>query len=1386
MVWLRRLFAAVLFAAGLGLAAVALTVGLLNIEPVRRALFEAALEATQADDLTVEIGALEGVWPGALRLRDLTLGDAEGTWARLTAAELDWRPLALWHGEVHITRLSIDGLDVARLPAGEETQTAFALPEMPRLPFALRLDTFSLRNIRLGAGLTGEDVLFEGDGHFVHTRRESDIALSVTRQDGRPGHIEGRYRFLAGPERGLLTLSVEDGGEGRPSTVARLAGLDGVERLTVAVDGQSLAGLMTGTARIDAVKRDGSRVLKLEANAHGAMAERVNLEFRMRAEGEMVARELDFIDGARDVTASGRLAQTARGDYRLENARFEAGGLSVTGEADLQPGAGRTGIAARGMATGAERLFDLEDGAALGPMEWRLRGHVDDALTEAIIEEAVLSGMGGEARFAGRARLDLGDGAFEAAGDIEAAMAELAPMGRLIGQPMQGEAQATLTSFTYQDGEGRGTVSLRAGPIATDDEGLDRLLADGLNADGALAFSDAGALAVTDLTVTAGDRLTLEGHISLPVSGSVSGAGTLTVAEIADLLADDVLRGALAAEAEIDGARIALKATLTDGAAAGIDVRRAVLEAALLQGGTGTATLNLNGEDGQARIATQVTLPEAGGARFDGIEATLFGAPLTGAVALSPDWIASGEIGGRRLPLAPLGQLAGIEIDGRGDLTLTLADAQGRQDAQLVLLSRRMSVEFGEGLTLEGVTLNAALRDIAGAASVDASLSADGGGGGNTRFSRISATLRGPMDDLALTAHVDGERLSLRAEAVALAFEGRWRGETLSADMLNLAIGDTSMRLAEPLAIEMREGVTTVPRLVLGFSSPSGEGRLTGSLTMRPRGVRLSLDGETMPLALLTPLLPVDAVSGTVSGTATLDTAREVGAAAFSFRDVGLADSELDVRPVFHATLEGNWAQRRLTVTAAAQGISEEPFLLNASLPLVRDPAGAWPALPARGPVSGDLTWRGPIASLMALADLTGQRLTGDADVALSASGDISAPVFSGTATLRDGVFENYTTGTVLRGLEVQIEGARSEMLTFALKARDSGSGQLDAEGTLTLAADAARAVSMRARFTDFQAVRRRDLVASFTGNFDVDGAALPPTREAPLILSGALRTTDAHFHIPEQLPGGVAHITVIEVYGPDDVAADIAVAAEEPFPAEFDLSLVIGNPPAQVTGRGVNALWTGELQVTGNVENPRVTGTLRQLRGTLDFAGKTFTLSRGLVTFQGETPPDPTIDIALEYRRSGFTATVSVTGRGSAPQIALSSQPALPQDEIISRILFEKGVGELTAMEAAQLANTAAELSGTGGIGGFGLLGQMQQSLGLDVLRVDQGASGATTVAAGKYLREGFYVGVEQGALASDSSVRVEVDITDNISVDTKVGQDASAGAGINWKWDY
>lgn len=1378
----RALLALVFASIGAVLFLIVACIALLNIAPARQWLLETGLAAINSEDMTVAIGDIGGTWPGELRLSELAVGDGEGIWLTLDSADLDWRPLALWRGELHVTRFEVTGLDVERAPAGGETTEEEAPFEMPVIPIGIRLDGFAVRDARLGAALLGEEVMFEAEGMAVHSGGTTQLTLDATRLGGVPGEIEAALRYMEGPERGEMKLRVVDGDAGRPGLAALLSGRRDLDRLVLTADGQSLAGLMTGRLRLDA-----REAAQIGVDAHGAFGERMNMTFSADASGPLVARELEAVGSPDRVKFSAKLLEKENHGFTLDAVTVEAGDLTLKGAGSATPlTAERYGIEAEGTLAGLHKFVGMEESDLLAMTGWRIAGDVDGALTEANIEEAAVTTGAGEARF--RGAVSFGE-VFAVSGDGEAEIADLAPLGEMLGQAMRGTASVSLSGFTLEGDEGRGDVVLETSAIETGDAALDRLLASGVAGEASFELGRGGAIALPGISVTAGDGFALDGKFSLGADNVATGEASLKVKEIGALLPDAETRGALSASARVDGplstADVSLSAELRDGTLSGFDARRATLEATL-KNGSGPLAFRLEGKDGRATLDTEIGLPEEGGARFDAIRANIFGATLTGDVAVSPEGLATGHIGGRRVGLQPLGKLAGLAVEGRADIGLDLDAREGKQDARATLSSRRIDIQLNEGLTLDRVEARAALADLAGEASIDAEMAAESGAAGNTHFTTLTAAAKGSLDRIAISASIRGERLTLRAEPVAFDLDALYEPAAITLRTLEASIGDNSAVLAEPLTLETGAGLTRMRGLAMDFAGPEGDGKLTGSMTLRPRAVQLALDISKFPLELAAPLLPADPAGGTISGTVDLDTARERAEAELTIDKVRLTEADADIRPAFDAGIEAAWAGRRLTLAARARGVSEEPFLLDASLPLIRDPNGAWPMLPARGPVEGKLTWRGPIASLMALADLPGQRLTGEAEMALTAAGDISAPLISGQAHIRNGVFENFETGTVLRDLDLAIEGEGSETMRFTMSARDPAEGRLTAEGTVSLAADANPAVDMRTRFDNMQMVRRQDLVLAVDGDLALTGPALPPDLERPLLLSGQLTTTTARFHVPEKLPGGVAHIDVIEVQGPGE--ADIVEDPQEapPLPLMLDVTLAIGNPPARVSGRGVDSLWTGSIAVTGFVEDPVIEGTLGSERGTLDFAGKTFTLSRGRVIFSGERPIDPRIDIALDYERSDFAATVSVTGRGSAPRIGLSSDPMLPRDEIISRILFEKGVGELSALEAAQLANTAAELSGSGGIGGFGILGQMQETLGLDVLRVDQGASGGATVSAGKYLQEGVYVGVEQGALASDSGVKVEIDLTDNISVETKIGNDASSDVGVNWKWDY
>ena len=108
-------------------------------------------------------------------------------------------------------------------------------------------------------------------------------------------------------------------------------------------------------------------------------------------------------------------------------------------------------------------------------------------------------------------------------------------------------------------------------------------------------------------------------------------------------------------------------------------------------------------------------------------------------------------------------------------------------------------------------------------------------------------------------------------------------------------------------------------------------------------------------------------------------------------------------------------------------------------------------------------------------------------------------------------------------------------------------------------------------------------------------------------------------------------------------------------------------------------------------------------VRGRLDILTQRITFDRGIITFAGDL--DPILDFSGSTQSGDVTITVTVSGRASDPEVTFSSVPELPQDEMLARLIFQKGIGELSPVQIARLAAAVAELSGGSG----GLLGQLR-----------------------------------------------------------------------------
>jgi translocation and assembly module TamB len=279
---------------------------------------------------------------------------------------------------------------------------------------------------------------------------------------------------------------------------------------------------------------------------------------------------------------------------------------------------------------------------------------------------------------------------------------------------------------------------------------------------------------------------------------------------------------------------------------------------------------------------------------------------------------------------------------------------------------------------------------------------------------------------------------------------------------------------------------------------------------------------------------------------------------------------------------------------------------------------------------------------------------------------------------------------------------------------------------------------------------------------------------------------------IAESLPGGVTTIEAVEVNPPPELAERVAAeraaregetAGRATVPLTLDLTLRAPGTVV-VTGRGLDARMSGTLDIGGTANAPRIDGSLGLDRGRLEVLTKRFTFTRGEISFLG-TALDPALDFRAETPAGEVTGIVTVGGFASDPTLTLSSEPELPEDEVLSQILFGKGTGQLSTFEAVQLGQQAAELAGVLPAGS-GLVENVRRATGLDVLNVETGQDGEAELTAGQFVGEGVFVGVEQSLGSNESNVTVEVDITDTIKLETDLGSTGSTRIGVGVEFDY
>lgn len=1345
--WHTRLLAAVL--GGLGLLVLGLVV--LDSSLGHRFVIDRIAALTPASGLRIEIGRIEGSLFDDAVLHDVELQDPRGTFLIVPEAELSWRPFAWLKSGLDVRELVLNRGRLLRLPKFNPGK-----PGGSTLPnFDIRIDRLEVKNLTVEKGIIGQ-------------RRRVNLLARADIRDGRALiDIDGRFggadrlvvKLDSEPDRDRFNLAADY----RAPRGGLLAGLTGAQSSVEAkIYGAGGWKKWNGVAF---ARRDGKDLLAmLLANRSGRFtvageaypAPILNVKARAAVGQKLAVR----FDGtlAKNVL-NGRLALTGQA--------FAAGAKGVL---DLGQDEARR-VSVRAMLLRPELVL-----AEPRLQKVRFAATLDGPFRDLEIDHRLSVGM-------------LQSGAIQASNLQTAGIARW--NGRSLSVPLAITAGRLVTGNSAIDprlagGKVTGTVVLTGNRLTADDLAVDlkglaaRLVLQGDLKNGGYALAGpvaARGFALPDLGLVHADaKILFKIGPGMPWTLQANLAGRMIRVDNATLrdLAGGQIRFSggvrlgqqvplLFEKARLESPKLALA----------LDGRRA-------NGGETTIT-------GSGRHTEYGPFTVQAGMGSTGTNAVLVFAdpyPSLGLkdvrVALSPqDQGFRIETAGQSM-LGPFDGVLGLNSTPGGPTSIAIERLKVWETAVTGAVALQNGAISGQ-LALAGGGLNGDVRILpqGGGHQINALITARNArfGGprplsvGNGRLD-VSGFLEKGRSTIDATAYLEGLNSGslfigkLAANAKLVNGAGRITASLAGRRGSRFALQGTA-DIASDKVVVLAGGeyagrqITMARRAVLTREEPGwqlaptqvmfGRGVLIASGHVLGGPTRLKLEMADMPLSLADIAVADLGLGGTASGVVDYNADGTAPQAQARLVVKGLTRSGLVLtsRPVdlyLVAALDAGAFETKAVIEE--KGTTRGRMQARISgLPQ----GGSLAERLRSGQLFGQLRYNGPADALWRLTGVEVFDLTGPVAVAADVSGSLDNPQVRGSMASQDMRLQSPLTGSDVRKVTMRGSFAGSRLTLASFTGVTPNGGRISGSGTVDLSDIVARGVPLDLKLAaaNAQILNRDDMAATVTGPLRIvsDGRGG--------IIAGRVRVNAARWQL-----GSVSAVAELPEIRTREVnqRADVAPprVAARPWRWLIDAT---GDSRIMVRGLGLDSEWSANVRLRGDTANPQLFGSAGLVRGGYEFAGKRFELVRGRIGFDGNMPIDPRLDIVAQGDVQAISSRITISGSSQRPSITFSSVPALPEEELLSRLLFGSSIAQISAPEAVQLAAAVASLRGGSGLDP---INRLRSAIGLDRLRVvgaDATKNTGTSIAVGKYLgRRVFVELVTDGKGYSASSVEFRI----------------------------
>ena len=745
-----------------------------------------------------------------------------------------------------------------------------------------------------------------------------------------------------------------------------------------------------------------------------------------------------------------------------------------------------------------------------------------------------------------------------------------------------------------------------------------------------------------------------------------------------------------------------------------------------------------------------------------GVTVTGPGIAIDGQIHLrQPGGAARGDMTLNANDLQPLGRLLGLPLAGSVTGKASLEDAEDRQPASLDLAVR--GVRYDK-LRIGSLDLQAKAADAGTLQGISARMTGSDIVTGADRAQALTASLNGSLaDNLAFQLAANG---TAKGQPFLFSSRGGGHYQAEPQRQLGLAVQAFDGRYAgKPIKLISKPeftltgdaGQLTPLRLEIAG------GTITASGSMAPSKV----DGSLVIAGIAPDALPVsDLPKGTVNATARLrGTPQQPTLSLQTNADLRLEPYRLALK------IGGEW-QRGQLATRATATVDRAAAIAQVKIaaPFTLSPLAI--GLNGQDRLNGTVDLDVPLDTLNATLRASEQRVAGQLDGRIALAGTLGKPQLDGAYRLRNGSYDNLSTGLCLRNLTADIKGSPNGFAIRDLGASDNAGGSL--AGQADIALSGAKTVTGQLDLRNLRAFCGGLAVGTVGGQIQVSGML------ADMLIAGVIKLGPLNV----QLPGNRQQKAIPEVKV-ERVKQDAAKIASTPNTVRLDIRL---DAPERifVRGRGLDAEFGGNLVISGVVTAPELKGKFDARRGSFTLLDRRLNLDTASILFEGPMPPAPFLTVIATTTVNGTTITANLSGTAQAPKLALSSSPGLPQDELLALLLFGRQLSSISPFQAYQLAQAARELAGEGS--GPGVLDKLRSGIGLDTLDVGTDADNNVTLTTGKYVTDRVFVGVEQGTGTDPQSkaVTTEIELTPSISANTALDADGNQTLGVEWKKDY